>query len=160
LDGRFLALDLEYEPGGLIWLVGVCLVGPDNWEYFALWADTPAQETSNLRYLAEIATSNPFLPVVTWNGNGADMLQLRTAAQRLGLGQGLQTIESRHLDLFHHVRRAVRFPIPQLAMNQVARYFAIPKVSRIRDGLEALCLYQEYRNSRDENRRIAIKTNL
>jgi predicted RecB family nuclease len=160
LDGPFLALDLEYEPGGIIWLVGVCLVGPGSREHFALWADTPAQEKSNLRRLAEIAAANPLLPVVTWNGNGADMPQLRNAAQRLELGETLGIVEFRHLDLFQHARKALRFPIPQLALDQVARYFAIPKISRIRDGLEALFWYRGYRSSRDENRRDALKTNL
>jgi predicted RecB family nuclease len=159
LDGRFLALDLEYE-GGLIWLVGICLVGPADREYLALWADTAEQANSNLMRLVEIVTSNPLLPVVTWNGNGADIPQLRNAMQRLGLGQALDTVESRHLDLFHYAKNGMRFPIPQLALAQVARYFAIPKVSRIRDGLEALFLHQEYRNSPGEDRRVALKTNL
>jgi predicted RecB family nuclease len=160
LDDRFLALDLEYEPGGLIWLVGACLVGPSDREYFALWAETAAQEKNNLMRLAEIAAANPLLPVITWNGNGADMPQLRIATKRLNLGQALNMIESRHLDLFQHARKALRFPIPQLGLGQVASYFAISKVSRIYDGLQALSLYQEYRSSRDENRRDAIKSDL
>jgi uncharacterized protein YprB with RNaseH-like and TPR domain len=64
------------------------------------------------------------------------------------------------LDLYHHAKKAVRFPIPSLALDQVSRYFAIPKVSRIRDGLEAQSLYREYRNSSDEGRRVTLKTNL
>jgi hypothetical protein len=80
LDGRFLALDLEYEPGGLIWLVGVRIVGPGSLQYHALWAGSATQEECNLRQLAEIAAANPLLPVVTWSGNGADMPQLRKAA--------------------------------------------------------------------------------
>jgi predicted RecB family nuclease len=160
LNGPFFALDLEYEPGGLIWLVGVCLIGPTSREYIALWADNPAQEKRNLRRLAQIAAANPSLPVVTWNGNGADMPHLRNAVQRLSLGQELDMIESRHLDLFQYARKAVRFPIPQLALGQVATYFAIPKVSRIRNGLEALSQYQDYCQSRDEDSRAAIKTSL
>jgi predicted RecB family nuclease len=160
LGRRFLALDLEYEPGGLIWLVGVCVVGARGREYLALWAETPAQEKSNLKRLAKIAAANPSLPVITWNGNGADMPQLRTAVQRLNLGQELDMVEARHLDLFQHARKALRFPIPHLALRQVASYFAISKVSHIRDGLEALFMYQEYRRSRDEDRRDALKTGL
>jgi predicted RecB family nuclease len=160
LDGSFLALDLEYEPGGLIWLVGMCLVGPGGCEYVALWADTPEQEKSNLRGLAEIATANPLLPIVTWNGNGADVPQLQSAAQRHNLGQALDMVKSRHLDLFQHVRMAIRFPIRQLGLHQLARYFAIPKETRIQDGLEALVMYQEYRKSQTEERRLVLKTDL
>jgi len=160
LDGEFLALDLEYEPGGIIWLVGVCIVRPNGREYFALWAETPAQEMSNLKRLAEIAAANPLLSVVTWNGDSADMPQLRKAVQRLMLGQELDMVESRHFDLFQHAQKAVRLPIPQLALSQVASYFAISKVSRIPDGRAALYQYQEYRKSRDESRRNAIKNDL
>jgi predicted RecB family nuclease len=160
LDGPFLALDLEYEPGQVIYLVGVCLLGSGGREYIALWADTPAQEKSNLRRLSEIVAANPLLPVVTWYGNGADIPQLRNAAQRLELGQALDMVESRHLDLYQHARNAVRLPIPQLKLGHVARYFAIPKISRIREGLEALSVYQEYRRSQDEDKRIALKTDL
>jgi predicted RecB family nuclease len=160
LGSSFLALDLEYVLGVNIWLVGVCFVEPDGREYFAFWADTPAQEESNLRRLAEMVAKNPLLPVVTWNGKKADMPQLRIAAKRLKLGQALDIVESRHLDLYHHVTKALRFPIPSLALDQVASYFAIPKVSRIRNGLEAEFLYREYRNSSDEERRVTLKTNL
>ncbi|MBI3247210.1 MAG: ribonuclease H-like domain-containing protein [Deltaproteobacteria bacterium] len=114
LDGGFLALDLEYVPSGLIWLVGICLVRPNGREYFALWAETSIQEKRNLKRLAEISMANPSLPVVTWSGNGADMPQLRNAAQRLKLGHELDAVTSKHLDLFQYVRNAVRFPIPQL----------------------------------------------
>ena len=48
LDGGLLALDLEYVPG-LIWLVGICLVGPAGRDYLTLWADTPEQEKRNLK---------------------------------------------------------------------------------------------------------------
>jgi predicted RecB family nuclease len=160
LGGQFLALDLEYEPGGFIWLVGVCLVRQSGRDYLALWADTPAQEESNLKHLADIAAGHPSLPVITWNGNAADIPQLRSAVRRLNLGQVLYAVYSRHLDLYHHAKNALRFPIPSLALGEVASYFAIPRVSRIRDGLEALFLFQEYRACRDDNRREALKTDL
>jgi predicted RecB family nuclease len=160
LDGCFLALDLEYEPGEIIWLVGACLVRPNEREYVALWAETAAEEKNNLARLAKIAAANPVLPIITWNGNGADMPQLRIAVERLRLGQAFDVIESRHLDLFQHTKKALRFPIPQLGLAQVASYFAIPKVSRICDGLQALFLYQEYRSSGDQNRRDTIKNDL
>jgi predicted RecB family nuclease len=160
LDGPFFGLDLEYDPNGFIWLIGVCLAGPGGREYFPLWADTPAQEKSNLMRLAEIVAANPLLPVITWNGNGADMPELRKAAHRQELGQALDIVQSRHLDLFQHATRSVRFPFPELSLGQVASYFAIPKVSWISDGLVALLQYREYQRSRDEGRRVTLKKNL
>ena len=56
--------------------------------------------------------------------------------------------------------RTVRFPIPQLGLKDVASYFAIPKMNRIQDGLEVLHLFQEYRDSRNKERRDEIKTSL
>lgn len=160
LDGSYLALDLEYEPGRLIWLVGICVVTPRGREYLGLWADTPAEETINLMRLAEIVATNPFLPVVTWSGTGADMPQLRCSAQRLKLGPILDIVIGRHFDLFQHTIKSVRFPIPQLGLGELATYFALPQMSSVRNGLEALLLYQEYRHSQDEDKRVAIKTNL
>jgi len=160
LGTSFIALDLEYGPNSLIWLVGVCLVLLGRPQYFSFWADTSKQEEESLMSLLELVGSNPSLPVVTWSGAGADMPQLRDAAQRLNLRQPLDTVESRHLDLFQHTKRAVRFPIPQLALGELATYFAIPKVSGIRDGLEAQSLYQEYRRCEDEGRCVALRTKL
>ena len=160
LHGPFIVLDLEYEPGKLIWLVGVCVQGSGGREYFALWADTAAQEKRNLMRLAEIIAASPLLPVVTWNGKGADLPELRKAATRLKLGQALDVVESRHLDLYRHAIKALRLPIPLLALSEVARYFALPKASCISDGLEALSLYQEYRRSRDKENRVAFKKDL
>ena len=54
----------------------------------------------------------------------------------------------------------MRFPIPQLALGQVASYFGIPKVSRIQDGFAAQSLYQEYRSSGNEDRRVTLKADL
>jgi len=50
--------------------------------------------------------------------------------------------------------------MPQLGLAQVASYIAIPKISRVHNGLEALFMWQEYRGSRDEDKRVALKTNL
>jgi predicted RecB family nuclease len=160
LDGQFLALDLEYEQGALIWLVGVCLVGPSGRENLALWADTPVQEKANLKHLAKIAAANPLLPVVTWNGKGADMPQLRIAAQRLKLGQQLEMLETRHMDLFLHARQGLRLPIPKLALGEVASYFGIERKSHIRDGLEAMFMFQEYQACSDAKTLAALKADL
>ena len=69
-------------------------------------------------------------------------------------------VESRHLDLYRHAIKALRLPIPLLALSEVARYFALPKTSCISNGHEAWFLYQEYRRSRDKANRVAFKKDL
>jgi predicted RecB family nuclease len=126
----------------------------------SLWAETPAEEKSNFERFLKVAATNPSLPVITWNGNGADMPQLRSAAKRLNLAQKLQFIESRHLDLLLHAKNAFRLPIPQMGLSEVATHFAITRRSRIRNGFEALTLYDEYQGIRDQTRREQIRANL
>jgi predicted RecB family nuclease len=157
---QFLALDLEYVPGGLIWLVGVCLVGPSGREHLALWANTPAEEKANLKRLAKIAAANSLLPVITWSGNSADMPHLRGAAERLDLGQALKKLESRHMDLFVHAAKALRLPIPGLGLDEVANYFGIERISRIQNGFEALSMFRECQVCSDEKRLAALKADL
>ncbi|MBI3468592.1 MAG: ribonuclease H-like domain-containing protein [Planctomycetes bacterium] len=129
-------------------------------DYLALWADTPTEEKRNLRCLGEVLATNPSLPVVTWAGTGADLPRLRNAVRRLKLRQAIHALESRHLDLYQHVVNAVRFPTPSLALAEIATYFGIPKVSRIRDGLEAQFKYMEYRRALDNDTALSRKTDL
>jgi predicted RecB family nuclease len=158
----FIALDLEYVANSLIWLIGGCLITPRRRpQHFALWADTKAQETQNLQRLAKLAAANPSLPVVTWSGTAADMPQLRNAWQRLGLGQAPQALDARqHLDLYQYVAKAVRFPIPGLGLRDVASYFGIRSRSRIRDGLQALSVYNKYLRCRNRKKRQRLKGSL
>jgi predicted RecB family nuclease len=149
LNESFIALDLEYIHGKLVWLVGVCLVTQNGCQFSSHWADAPKQEEENLRSLIELVRVNPSLSVVTWAGTGADLPQLKLAATRLKLGDALNLIESRHLDLYQHAQKSVRFPMPRLSLGELGTYFAIPKHSRIRSGQEALSLYAEYRLSQD-----------
>jgi predicted RecB family nuclease len=157
---QFLVLDLEYTPEGFIWLIGVGLVGINGLEFFALWADSSAQEADNLRRLIEIVATNPCLPVVTWNGTGADLPHLRKAIQRHCLGSVLDDVEARHLDTFIHATKSVRFPMPELGLKPVAGYFGLPRKSRINGGLEANLLYEMRRISPDEAKRDALKVDL
>jgi predicted RecB family nuclease len=153
-------VQLEYDPGSIIWLVGVCVVGPHRRDYHALWADNSDEEKRNLRLLADLVAANPSLPVVTWSGNSADIPQLRRATERLRLGVTLDAVQLRHLDLYQNVVKAVRFPFPELSLDSVASHFAIPRVSRIRDSFEAQFMYNEYRASSDNQKRADLKMKL
>jgi predicted RecB family nuclease len=160
LNDSFIALDLEYLASDTIWLVGLCIVTQGGRYYRALWAESAAEEEANLREVAAILAANASLPVITWSGNGADLPQVKYAAKRLALDHAYAAIESRHVDLYQYTRKALRFPIPRLSLDEVGQYFGIPKVSRITGGLEAQSLYLEYRRSQAEERRAAIKSQL
>jgi predicted RecB family nuclease len=160
LGDQFLVLDLEYTDGGFIWLIGVGVAGPGRLEFFALWSDTPAQEAVNLTRLFEIIATNPSLPVITWNGTGADVPRLRKALHRQNLGITLDALVERHLDTFLHARKSVRFPMPELGLKQIARYFGLLRKTPIGDGLEANIRYQECRSLTDETKRDALKADL
>lgn len=160
LNIPFLVLDLEYQPGSIIWLVGGCIVTQGDRLHFALWADTVLDEVSNLITLASLVETYPSAPVVTWAGSAADIPQLTKATQRLNLGHISQTVRPRHFDLFRHAEKTVRFPVPRLALIDVAKYFAIPKVSRIQNGIEAQMLYREYCACPDSERRLELKSRL
>lgn len=156
----FLALDLEYDPESTIWLIGICLVRSGKRNYSFLWADSTKQEKVILNQLYQIIQQNPSLPIVTWSGTSADIPQIRKAAERYKLSGLLAILESNHLDLFQATLRSVRFPIASLSIDEVARFFGLPRLSSISSGLQAQMIYRRFCNSRDEAERTELKNNL
>jgi len=147
LPGSFIALDLEYgalDGGARIWLAGVCVVDGDRRDFLQLWADTPTAERRNLRRLARIVADHPTLPLVTWGGNGADLPKLRKAGHRLNLTKVGESIAANHVDLFQHAAGAVRLPVPDLTLGEVAAYFGVAKLSPVANGLDAQMRYEAY----------------
>jgi predicted RecB family nuclease len=162
VEAPFIALDLEYLSfqGGLIWLVGACLVEGEETEYLQEWADTRAEERRALRELDRVVAANPEMPIVTWSGTGADLPRLDCACQGLDLPHLERALRERHVDLFGWTRRSVRLPRARLDLKQVATYLGVPRLSPIRDGMEAELLYDRYRLSRDEGDRFRLRQSL
>jgi predicted RecB family nuclease len=142
LPASFIALDLEYGPH--IWLTGAYLVDGERRDFTQLWADTPAEERRNLRDLARLVAENPSLPVITYNGTGADLPELRKAGARLKLTKLVESIVANHLDLYQVARAAVRLPVPTLSLSEVATYFGVTKLSGVGDGYDAVTRYLLY----------------
>lgn len=159
-DDSYLVLDLEYDPESSIWLVGICLVRSFGIDYFAFWADSPSEEKSILDKLHNLVLANPSLPILTWSGTSADLPALRKASERARLSNLLNMVESKHVDLFQRTLTSVRFPTKSLSIDEVARFFSIPRLSSIGSGLEAQMIYRRYCNSRDENERSQLKDRL
>lgn len=153
--GRYIAIDLEYDPFRPdIWLIGVHVAEGDRNEQHILWSDSPEEERANLIRLAELLAERPDLPVMTWAGSTADIPRLRGAVTRFKLDCLLgEMLTSRHVDLYRHAAGAVRLPIPTFELDAVAGYFGFAKLSAIRGGLEANILYGQYLAARGKLRR-------
>lgn len=146
LPQSFIALDLEYTTH--VWLIGICIAGGGRRDYHVLWADGARAVKTNLGRLAAILADNSALPILTWSGEGADLPQLRQAAERLNVPDLALAVQERHLDLFQYVWRNLRLPIPGLSLKEVGAYFGIPRLSSVYDGLEAQLMYGRYRRTR------------
>lgn len=156
----FLVLDLEYDPEGSIWLIGICTVHSGNHNYSFLWADTPEEERLILNQLNEIILQNPSIPIVTWSGTSADIPMIRKAAERHKLSNLLDIVVSNHLDLFQATLRSMRFPLPGLSIDAVERFFNLPRLSSISSGLQAQMIYRQFCISRNQAERNELKNGL
>jgi len=142
--------DLEYDPTcPHVWLTGVCVAHDDDLTYTCWWADSPEDEQLVLRQFAELVVSWPELPVVTWNGNCADIPQLRKAAERHNITDRLLPVFRRHFDLYSWAQRSVRLPIPNLSLKDTGEFLGHTRMSPVPDGLEALMMYGRYRYTGD-----------
>ena len=127
--GKALLLDLEYFPGGQIFVVGV-LVVEDGKEvaFHQKFAKNSRDEVALMTSLTDILESFANHSVVTWNGSGADMPALSRAWSRLGLHKEvLRTIRQRHVDLYYIVRENFRLPTLGLGLKDVAAYFGFKR---------------------------------
>ena len=148
---HFISLDLEYDSmDDDIWLIGTCLVAPgDRRSYRFLWANTRGEQARNLRRLAAFLQKHPDIPVVTWSGTSAELPLLRRVSQRHQLGDLLDPLLARHVDLYMWTVQNLRFPFPGLTLKEVGAYYAVPRLSDIQGGFEAVALYHRYLRARD-----------
>lgn len=161
LGKKFIALDLEYEIiGRRIWLIGVGVVDGDDVQHRVIWAAAPDQERQALLELADLVVRHPDTKIVTWAGLTADMPALRGAADRHGLRQALSPVFRRHMDLYEHADRSIRFPIPELTLKAISSYLALERVSAVTDGFDAVQIYGRLMREPDPGRQAAISARL
>lgn len=157
----YIALDLEYNPISThIWLAGLHVVRGDRRDEHTLWADNPSEEAALLAEIGRLLATHSGLPVITWAGGGADVPTLRSAAARHAQPDIAAQIADRHVDAFRHAAVSWRVPIPAFSLSQIASYFAVPKTSKITDGLQAQFLYDRYLASNKPDERTKIRTSL
>lgn len=157
----FIALDLEYDQHDpFIWLIGLLISAGKRREQVFLWADTRREERDNLCALGELVRTQAALPVITWSGTAADLPMLKGAALRHRLGDGLDPLFERHVDLFTFASHSFRLPQPSLSLKAVAAHFAIERTSTIHNGLEAQMLYGRYRRTRSRTEKARLHEEL
>lgn len=157
----FIVVDFEYisaEPGW-IYLIGLSFVTENKTEVLQWWGNDPVEIRANLRRLGDQIERHPSLPVVTWAGETAEILELKKAVVKYGLDTLLQFLE-RHLDIFRYAERNVRLPIPILDLKKVAAFFGVPRRSTINGGMEAEALYRRFKSSRSRSTKHGIKQSL
>ena len=158
---RFAVLDLEYESGQYIFLIGLIIVDGKTKKYHQLFSDHPNQEEKLLKQFIQFLVDNPDLTFVTWSGATADMPQLRRAWSRHGLpSTNLMSIEDRHVDLAAYASRNFRFPAKSFRLGDMERYFGFKRKKRDIDGFLVPSIYADYVRSRNESKKERLRTKL
>jgi predicted RecB family nuclease len=148
VPSEYIAFDAEYTPDN-VWLFGVRVVRPDGDLCFCAWA-SPAGEAQAWSELNAVLDRFPGLPVVTWNGNNADLPALRKAAARAGDGRLADMFARRHIDLYLWTRHNLMLPIPGLRLKEISEHFGITRESGVADGLAAQGLWLKYQRTGDQ----------
>jgi len=151
VPSEYVALDLEYEPAQLVWIMGLRVVGPEPRALYWL-ADTPVREAEALGELDDVLRSLPGLPLVTWNGQAADFPELRRAACRAGLEAICGSLEERHVDLYRWADASLALPISSIGLKEVSLYLGVTRNADVGSGFEALSMWKEYQRSRSVGR--------
>ncbi|HWB69211.1 MAG TPA: ribonuclease H-like domain-containing protein [Solirubrobacterales bacterium] len=161
LGDSFIALDLEYDHfTPRLWLIGLYIIDADRCEHVVLWADDAPSEQANLERLSDVLDEKADLPLVTWAGTSADLPQVKAACKRFSLNGLFDGIEERHVDLYSYARQALRLPIPEFGLAEVAAYFGVMKSSSISDGREAQMLFARYLSRYSQRIRARIRNEL
>lgn len=125
-------------------MIGAYVVDGDDRRVVQLWADSPAEERRSLRQLAQLVEEHPSLPVLTWNGAGADVPQLRRVGRSRKLAKLVDSIVANHIDLYQYAVGSVRLPVPSLSLSEVSAYFGVSKLSAVTGGFDAQMRYLAY----------------
>ena len=148
MPAEYIAFDAEYTPDN-VWLLGARVVRLAGDLCFSAWA-SPAGEAQALSEMDAIFSRYPGLPVVTWNGNGADLPAIRKAAARAGDDRIAELIDARHIDLYGWTRRNLMLPIASLRLKEVGEHFGLSRESDVTSGLAADALWRRYQRTGDQ----------
>lgn len=148
VPGEYIAFDAEYTAANM-WLLGARVVRRNGDLCFSIWA-SPQGEAQALSDFDTFLSEHPHLPVVTWNGDGADLPALRKATTRARCPGLVERLHNRHINLFAWTRRNLMLPIPGFGLKEVSEHFGFPRQSRVSSGLEAEMQWRRYQLTGDQ----------
>lgn len=158
---NFIALDLEFNPvvPGDVWLIGALVRRGGKDEVFQILCDGKSDLRRGLTNLVTLLREHHDLPIVTWNGLGADLPNLKAAsnAQRIKV---MHLVEPKHVDLYLLTKRSLRLPIPKIDLKSVEAYLRVERKSQIASGYEAVTRFKSYLASDDEDGRERLREDL
>ena len=156
IPDRFIAFDVEYDPTSPVvaWLLCAQTVGVDHPHRITIFADADHQGELIAQFAVFLA-QYPELPILTWNGNNADVSILKKVIAEypipapIDVPRFLSQLELRHVDLYQWTRKAVSLPIPGLKLKDIASYFGVESEESVGNGLAALAMWQGYRRTQE-----------
>lgn len=144
---RHIALDLEWDLSGQIFLVGAALVEGDKVSCASWWAEQPEAELAALGSLREFLGLYPGLPVLTWNGAKADLPRIEARLAHHGAEGLLSGLAERHFDLLAWSRASLRLPVHSFGLKAVSAALGYPRGSALSAGTDAVAAFGAYRRS-------------
>jgi predicted RecB family nuclease len=159
---EYIVFDLEYltDPVDFAWLAGYTVVSNSEYRTRQFWADhDPGSERGLLLDLtSSLNQVDPTLPLVTWNGAGADLPALRKAAARHGVENVFD--HRAHIDLLRYARSSVRLPVERLGLKTMVSYFGLGTHDEQMDGFMAAIIYQAAQATKDQRKRQQCREDL
>lgn len=157
---RYIIVDLEYNPGGEVWLTGVHIEDGQDVQTLQFWGDGDIEMRAALDTLKDIVVDYGDLPIVTWKGESADVPALLAASRRYRLRSLPAVFQERHFDMCAFAMRNVRFPIASLGLKEVAAFYGYQPTTSVAGGMDAQFLYFRYRDARSKKVRAEIRNQL
>ena len=151
-DGAFpfldngILLDLEYESGQYVFMVGAAIFRPDEKPTIYQWfAEGVRDEGQILESLSQMLAEFPNYWIITWNGKSADFPQLKRGWLRNRLSEELFAgFEQRHVDSYELAYKNVRFPVSDFKLSTISDYFGYRRKHRGLSGQDMPVLYRQY----------------
>lgn len=158
-----LILDLEYDPEGIIWLIGLCIKDSSGVRYKQYFAENAKFEDEKklLDSLANIRNKYIDHLFITYSGASADLPQLEKSCRRHRIYPRIYNlIAKNHIDLYQRLIHNLRFPIASMGLRDMEEYLNLPRKSDIKSGLEALMFYDTYLRTKNENKKKELRNEL
>lgn len=158
-----LILDLEYDPEGIIWLIGLCIKDSKGVKYKQYFAENAKLEEERRLLVSLVNIKDKYADhlLITYSGASADLPQLAKSCKRHRIYPRIYNMMVRnHIDLYQLLLRNLRFPIASMGLRDMEEYLNLQRKSDITSGLEALMLYDRYLRTKNEIKKKELRNEL